>query len=352
MAADALSDVLKTVRMTGAVFFNVTARAPWVAEQCSREMIVPLILPGAEHFISYHIVTEGSCYACLLGEDDPVEVHAGEVIVFTRGDPHVMSSVPGMRAERVPADALDGASRTQLPFVVSYGAEGPATVKVICGFLACDAGPFNPLLENLPRILIGNRHRGRDMPWLGAIVRIAQSEASEKRAGGESILSKLAELMFIEVIREYLESLPAEQKGWLAGLRDPLVGKALSLMHGCPACDWGLEKLAREVGSSRSEFAERFACLIGSPPMQYLARWRMQVASGLLARNANIAAVAADVGYGSEASFSRAFKKIVGMPPSLWRDRRNDDKAVLEVSTDPGTLTICRSRSGDIPVTA
>jgi AraC-like DNA-binding protein len=318
MAADTLSDVLKTVRMTGAVFFNVTARTPWVAEQCSREMVVPFLLPGADHVIPYHIVVEGSCFACILGEDDPVEVKEGEVIVFTRGDPHVMSSMPGMRAGPVPANAL---ADIQLPYVLTYGEDGPATVKLICGFLACDSRPFNPLLENLPPILIGNRGHRNDSPCLGALIRLAQSEAADKRAGSESVLGKLTELMFIEVVRQYLDRLPPEKEGWLVGLKDPFVGRALSLMHSCPACEWGLDKLAREVGSSRSEFAERFACLVGYPPMQYLAKWRMQVASGLLNDNVNIAAIAAKVGYSSEASFSRAFKKIVGVPPSQWRDQ-------------------------------
>jgi AraC-like DNA-binding protein len=325
MVADALSDVLKSVRMTGAVFFNVTARAPWVAEQCSREMVLPLIRAGAEHLISYHIVIEGSCFACLIGEENHVEVKAGEVIVFTRGEPHVMSSVPGMRTDPVPPDALNG---IQLPYVLSYGGEGPATVKLVCGFLACDSGPFNPLLENLPPILIGDTGSGGNMPWLGSLIRLAMTELSDKRAGSESVLGKFAELMFIEVVRQYLEALPPQQMGWLAGLRDPIVGKALSLMHAYPANEWGLQDLARSVGSSRSEFAERFAGLVGHPPMQYLAKWRMQVASSLLRDNVNIAAIAAEVGYGSEASFSRAFKRIVGVPPSLWR---NQDPLTPEV---------------------
>lgn len=318
MAADALADVLKTVRMTGAVFFNVAAKAPWVAEQCSPDMVLPLIRPGAEHLISYHIVTEGGCYACVLGEGDPVEVHAGQVIVFTRGDPHVMSSQPGMRAEPVTADAL--AEGIQLPYVVRFGEEGPVTAKVICGFLACDSGPFNPLIESLPRILIGDSSRGHgEIPCLGALVRIAMNEIRDRRVGGEGVLGRVAELMFIEVVRQYIESLAPERAGWLAGLRDPFVGKALALMHARPACDWCLEELSREVGSSRSEFAERFASLVGVPPMTYLAKWRMQIASGLLRENINIASVAVEVGYGSEASFSRAFKKIVGMSPSHWR---------------------------------
>jgi AraC-like DNA-binding protein len=321
MAADALADVLKTVRMTGAVFFNVAAKAPWVAEQCSRDMVLPLIRPGAGHLISYHIVTEGSCYASLIGGGDPVEVHAGQVIVFTRGDPHVMSSEPGMRAEPVTADAL--VEGVQLPYMLSFGDEGPLTAKVICGFLACDSGPFNPLMEALPPILIGKSDRGHgEMPCLGALIRIAMNEIRDRRIGGEGVLGKVAELMFIEVVRQYLESLTPDRDGWLAGLRDPFVGKALALMHANPNSDWSVEGLAREAGSSRSEFAERFTSLVGVPPMTYLAKWRMQVASGMLNDNVNIATVAAVVGYGSEASFSRAFKKLIGVPPSVWRNRQ------------------------------
>ena len=321
MSADALADVLNTVRMTGAVFFNVEAKAPWVAEQCSPEMVLPMIRSGADHLISYHIVTEGSCYACVLGDSEPVEVRAGEVIVFTRGDRHVMSSKPGMRAQPVTADMLPGG--VQLPYVVSFGDTGPVTAKVICGFLACDSGPFNPLMDSLPHILIGKSDRGHgDKPCLGVLVQIAMNEIRDRRIGGEGVLGKIAELLFVEVVRQYLETLSPERNGWLAGLKDPLVGKALAFMHANPACDWGLEELARTVGSSRSEFADRFARLVGVPPMTYLAKWRMQVASGLLNDNVNIAAIAAEVGYGSEASFSRAFKKIVGVPPSVWRESK------------------------------
>jgi transcriptional regulator GlxA family with amidase domain len=192
---------------------------------------------------------------------------------------------------------------------------------VICGFLACDAGPFNPLLESLPHVLIGKSNRGHgDQPCLGVLVNIAMNEIRDRRIGGEGVLGKITELMFVEVVRQYLETLGPEQNGWLAGLKDPFVGKALAFMHANPANDWGLEELARTVGSSRSEFADRFVRLVGIPPMTYLAKWRMQVASGLLNDNINIAAVAAEVGYGSEASFSRAFKKIIGVPPSVWRE--------------------------------
>jgi AraC-like DNA-binding protein len=321
MAADALSDVLRTVRLTGATFFDVVATAPWVAEQPTREMVLPKVLAGAEHLISYHVVTEGRCFASILG-GEPIAVEAGEVIVFTRGDPHVMSSSPGMRADPVAADALDGANASQLPFFVNYGGEGPPSVKLVCGFLACDARPFNPLLANLPAVIKVGSPDGGDASWLGQFIRLARTESASKRAGGESVLAKVSELMFIEVVRRHIEALPQGQAGWLAGLRDPFVGKALSLMHGAPARTWTIEELARDAGASRSVLAERFAGLVGMPPMHYLANWRMQLASGLLSGgNANMASVAAEVGYGSEAAFSRAFKKMVGVPPSTWRRR-------------------------------
>ena len=321
MTADALSDVLKTVRLTGATFFDVVARAPWAAESVPWKMILPKVLPSAEHLIAYHVLTEGRCFASIIGEE-PIAVEAGEVIVFTKGDPHVMSSSPGMRAEAVPARALDAATLSQLPFFLNYGGDGPVSAKLVCGFLACDAQPFNPLLDNLPPVIKAGDSEGSDARWLGQFIRLATMESSDKRAGGESVLAKLSELMFIEVVRRHLAGLPPEQAGWLAGLRDPFVGKALSLMHARPEHDWTIETLAKDVGLSRSVLAERFADLVGLPPIQYLAKWRMQIASGLLSRgNTNIARVAAEIGYASEAAFSRAFKKMVGVPPSDWRRR-------------------------------
>ena len=320
MATDALSDVLKAVRLTGAAFFDVVACSPWVAEQPTREMVLPKVLPGASHLISYHVVTEGRCYAAMLGED-AVLVEEGEVIVFTKGDAHVMSSAPGMRAQPVTQGEVDAACAGPLPFFRRVGEGGVPSVKLVCGFLACDSHPFNPLLDNLPPVIKVGRTPGSDTTWLGEFIRLATAETANKRAGGESVLAKLSELMFIEVVRRYLEALPAGKAGWLAGLRDPSIGKALAMMHARPAHNWTLDELAHDAAVSRSVLAERFAALVGMPPMHYLAMWRMQVATGMLGGGMNIATVAAETGYGSEAAFSRAFKKLVGVPPSAWRRR-------------------------------
>jgi AraC-like DNA-binding protein len=330
MAGDPLSDVLRAVRLTGATFFDVIARAPWCAEQPTREQVLPKILPGAEHLISYHVVVEGECWAQRVDSghgEPPVHLTAGEVVVFTKGDAHVMASAPGMRAQPVTQAEVDMAAAGRLPFFRDVynegGADRPPTVKLVCGFLACDSQPFNPLFDNLPPVIKSGRSPDEETPWLGEFIRLARLEAAAKRAGGDGVLAKLSELMFIEVVRRYLETLKPGQTGWLAGLRDPAVGKALSLMHAAPARDWTLEELAKEACVSRSVLAERFAALVGLPPMHYLANWRMQIASGLLSGGTtNIATIAAETGYGSEAAFSRAFKKMVGMPPAAWRRRR------------------------------
>lgn len=318
---DALSDVLKTVRLSGAIFYDVTGKAPWAAEQPQQSEILPLILPGAEHLIAYHVVVDGRCYANLVGQE-PILVEAGEVIVITNGEPHVVSSSPGLRAAPSTGSAAAAAAAGQLPCFVTYGGEGPS-VRLVCGFLACDARPFNPLLENLPPVIKAGRPGGQDDGWLSLFARQVMREAESKRSGSDGVIARLSELMFIEVIRQYLEGLPKEQIGWLAGLRDPFVGRALSLLHASPASSWTVEELARQTGLSRSVLAERFANLIGCPPMQYLAKWRMQIAwSLLLAGATNIATIAAETGYGSEAAFSRAFKKLVGTSPSIWRKQQ------------------------------
>ncbi|MGN6516150.1 MAG: AraC family transcriptional regulator [Rhizomicrobium sp.] len=317
MAADPLSDVLKTVRLTGAVFFDICARAPWVAEQPSPQLILPKVLPGAGRLISYHVITEGRCFANLIGHD-PIPLQAGEIVVFTRGDAHVVASGPGMRAAQPNPESLYGEGALHQPFYVTVGEEGPISAKFVCGFLACDDRPFNPLLDNLPSVI--KVAAGGESRWLGEFIHVAANESAERRAGGEGVLARLSELMFIEVVRRHLESLPPAQIGWLAGLRDPFVGKALSLLHAKPAQDWTIDDLARDVGLSRSVLAERFNDMVGMPPIQYLANWRMQIAAGMLSRgDRNIASVASETGYSSEAAFSRAFKRLMGVSPSEHR---------------------------------
>ena len=319
MAADALSNLLRTVRLTGATFFSIAAQDSWAVRSPAPTSILPRILPGADHLIAYHVVTAGRCFACLLG-GEPFALEAGEVVVFTRGDAHIMSSGPGMRADPLTADVLDIAFAGQMPYHINYANGGPGSTNLVCGYLACDARPFNPLLDALPPVIKAGDPRTGETGWLSQFIRFAVAEVADKRAGGDTVLAKLSELMFVDVLRRYIEALPPQNTGWLAGLREPFVGKALSLIHDKPALNWTIETLAKQSGISRTVLAERFTEFVGIPPMHYLAKWRMQIASELLTSGgANIARIAADIGYESEAAFSRAFKKMIGVPPSAWR---------------------------------
>lgn len=314
---DALSDVLRAVRLTGAIFFDVQAGEPWVAETPAGSSIVSAMFPGSEHLISYHAITHGACVVSVPGEP-LMQLAAGDVIVLPHGDAHVMSSAPGLRHSpnmslyRMPRDG-------KLPISISVGAGGEDT-RFVCGFLGCDARPYNPLLAALPRVFKVSDFAGGA---LAAYVQIAVAESKAQRMGGRCVLGRLSELMFVDVVRRYLETLPADRLDWLSGLRDPYVGRALAALHRQPQRDWTIESLARHVGLSRSALAERFTQFVGDPPMKYLTQWRMQLAANhLMSGVDSVATVASSVGYESEAAFSRAFKKTVGMPPSQWRAHR------------------------------
>jgi AraC-like DNA-binding protein len=202
-----------------------------------------------------------------------------------------------------------------LPYIQNGG--GADRTRIVCSFMGFDERPYNPLLTALPSVIhLSSDEADAASGWLGSVMRVAVSEARADRPGGENVLARLAEVMFVEAIRRYLETLPSSQMGWLAGLRDPIVGQSLAALHAEPRRAWTVEDLARLVGQSRSVFAERFTAMVGQPPMQYLALWRMQLASHLLSDGQSVVRAAEAVGYESEAAFSRAFKKVVGVPPS------------------------------------
>jgi AraC-like DNA-binding protein len=323
MSTDVLSDVLSAVRLAGSVFFDVAARSPWVAEAPPAAQIAQLVSPGVQHAIEYHVVTRGSCWISIVdrGAFEPVRLEEGDIAVMPHGDPHALSSAAGMRAEPIEDIFRRPEDDNALPFMLRTGSEGESETHLICGFFSCDIRPFNPLLDSLPHFMRLSRGQANGPDGLlDQFIRFATAESGNKRAGSQSILNKLSELMFVEVIRMHMDRLATDNAGWLAGLRDPLVGRALALLHERPAHAWTLEELASRAGASRSALADRFTHLVGHPPIQYLTRWRMQIAARRLAdHSAKVAAVAQDVGYESEAAFSRAFKKIVGRSPSEWR---------------------------------
>jgi AraC-like DNA-binding protein len=324
VSVDTLSDVLQAVRLKGAVFFDIDTTAPWVAEAPPAKIVAPAVMPDSEHVIEYHVITSGSCWASVIGRDiEPVRATAGDVIAFPQGDAHVLSSSPGMRGGPDLSMFKRPENAAQLPLLLNLDGGGKERTHIVCGFLGCDSRPFNPLLESLPRILHVRGSNTAGGLWRGEFTRFAVMEAKEKRAGGNGILSKLRELMFVELVRRYVESLPEESTGWLAGLKDRYIGRALNLLHARPALDWTLDQLAKDVGLSRSSFAERFTVIVGVPPMQYLQKWRLPMAASRLSEvTSNAAKIAAEVGYESEAAFSRAFKKTAGVSPAQWRSKR------------------------------
>ena len=316
---DALSDVLKSVRLEGAVYLNAEFTAPWCIHAKFGLASVRARLAGAEHVVFFHFLTEGSCKVRLADSADVLSVAAGDLVVFAREDKHLMGSdlhlAPVEAASLVDADAAADADLIQM----RHGGGGAAT-RFVCGYLACSRSLFRPLLEALPRVLRIPIGDGPAAALLRELLRVGVRESSALRPGAGSMLAKLSELMFVEAMRRYVENLPPEGKGWLAGVRDAQIGRALALLHGEPGKPWTVDELAREVALSRSALAERFAALVGEPPIQYLMRWRLALAAQTLRSSGEvIARVAERSGYESEAAFTRAFKREFGMPPAAWR---------------------------------
>jgi AraC-like DNA-binding protein len=328
MKADVLSDVLRAVHLTGAVYFDFELSAPWVLAAPPSAAIAGQVMPGAQRVIEYHLVARGTCWGHAVGEE-PIKLREGDLLVFPQGHPHLLTSAPGMHAE--PDLSFFARSARPLPYVHEYGGGGEERVRVVCAFMGCDERPYNPLLAALPTTIhLSSADPAVPAGWLGTLLTIAARESGQTRAGSENVLSRVSELMFVEAIRSHLETLPPDRKGWLAGLRDKVIGQALSALHAEPREAWTVERLARVVGLSRSVLAERFTDMVGQPPMQYLALWRMQLASRLLLEGSHVAAVADAVGYESEAAFSRAFRKLVGQSPATWRQKNGNRRQPAE----------------------
>jgi AraC-like DNA-binding protein len=321
---DALSDVLRVAQLTGGVFLHADFFAPWcIAARVAPEHCMPALGP-ASHLILYHYVVEGDFRIRVEGEDgDDLIIGAGEVVLLPRNDLHLMGSDLSL-------SPVAGSDIIQPPkdgglFSINYGGAGldrrsGCRTRMICGFLGCASAEGNPVISTLPPLLKLSVEHGGPAEWIRSTFQYAAEEVSTGRPGSETVLAKLSELLFVEAVRRYAEALPVGQTGWLAGLREPYVGRALALLHRDIRRRWTVDDLGREVGLSRSALADRFIRLIGVPPMHYLANWRMQVATQKLRHSsASLAQVAETVGYDSEAAFSRAFKKAFGAAPATWR---------------------------------
>ena len=314
---EVLSEVLKAVKLNGAMFYNAEFSAPWCARSVDAHTVTSYLSPNSQHVIIFHLLTEGCGYAHVEGDNRPLRLNAGDILIVPHGDRHILGNGP-------PVMPMD---RSQvLEQVLSQGLKvsrmggGGETTKFICGYMSCEPHLSEVFLGGLPPILKVSIRDGASGQWLENSIRYSVDNVDASGPGGEAVLAKLSEVLFVETLRRYIAKLPTEQTGWLAGVRDPEVGKALALLHRKPAHPWTIAGLANEVGTSRSVLAERFQRYLSKTPIGYLTRWRLQLGAQMLKSTSHsVAQIAAEVGYESEPSFNRAFKRAFTLPPARFR---------------------------------
>jgi AraC-like DNA-binding protein len=307
---------LRCLQFSGALFLRAYFSAPWAYRSAEAHAISEMIRPGGRRVIMFHIFTEGQCRVQLdRGGSD--EIRAGDIAIFpycdnhSMGDPVIDRPVPAM--DLMPPQPWGPVS------VIRHGGGGPAS-SMICGYLLCDDLPLHPVLASLPPFMLVRPSGGPLAAWVEASIQYAIHAAESRGPVGDPLMQRLPELLFVESLCEFVRQQPAGQTGWLAALRDGVVGRALASMHRHPSYAWTLQELAKRAAASRSVMDERFREYLGMAPMSYLTSWRVQVAARQLrTSDATLAEVAGAVGYGSEASFSRAFKRHVGVAPGEWR---------------------------------
>jgi AraC-like DNA-binding protein len=331
---DVLSEVLKVVKLEGAIYYNAEFTAPWGFRSPPSCALAPHFSLGGGHVIIYHLLTEGRALAG-LEDGERVPLVAGDIVSFPHGDSHIMSNGASVKPVDFEGDLHE--ILDQGLGLARMGGGGEVT-RFVCGYLCCDPQLSRVFLAGLPSLLKVNVRDGGTGAWLESSIRFSVQEAGASRAGGEAVLSKLSEVLFVETLRRYVADLPPLQTGWLAGARDPEVGQALALLHRYTARPWTIADLAREAGMSRSVLAERFRHYLGEPPMSYLTRWRLQLGARMLKTSSrSVAEVAASVGYESEAAFNRAFKREYGAPPARFRNEsRETSSPRASGSTAPG----------------
>ena len=314
---DVLSEVLKAVKLDGAVFFNGEFSAPWCAREPDSCTMASYLSTRTSHVIIFHLIIDGRAYARVERDGSAVPLKAGDIVIIPHGDAHLMGNGP-------PVTPIDSAKQLQQVLaegrmISQFGGGGELT-KLICGYLTCDPQLSQVFMAGLPSIIKVNIRDNPSGQWLEDTLRYSVDHAEASGPGGSAVVAKLSEALFVETLRRYIAQLPHTQTGWLAGVRDPDVGKALAQLHRQPAHPWTIATLAHEVGVSRSVLAERFQHYLSDTPIGYLTRWRLQLAAQLLTSTSkSVAEVAGDVGYESEPSFNRAFKREFGLPPARFR---------------------------------
>lgn len=315
---DALSEVLRVCRLRGAAVLNADFGAPWSVAAGSTTALARTFLPDADSPALFHLVLSGECLVQAAGLE-PTRIAAGEALLVVRGTAHRLGS-----AADAPEAALSSLAKPPLAgelVAIHHGGQGART-RLVTGLAALERPLCDPILDALPDVLRADLRGSPAARLMEEALGFALSESEAPRAGGVATLARLAELVFIEILRRQVEASPPGATGWIAGLDDRYVGRALALMHGKPGENWTVEKLARQVGLSRSALAERFVQILGEPPIAYLSSWRLRLAAQKLANTRRtVESIASDAGYESSGAFSHAFKRVFGKPPSIWRKK-------------------------------
>ncbi|WP_339722812.1 AraC family transcriptional regulator [uncultured Paraglaciecola sp.] len=321
---DVLSDVLDTIHIKGALYFEVEAGQPWVLVNPPMNVIGGFMLPDLEHVIPFHIMLDGGGWAKSANAvTAPLRLETGDVVMFPMGSSHVMTSnLDNWNGTPAEASFYQQTAAKKHPFTaVKIGEEGERS-KLVCGYIGFNAKPLNPLLKTLPDILVVKAHMSDD-GLMKQLLISTLDEMSKSSEGAKNIVTKLSELIFTQALRQHMENSHDEYNyNWLTAMRDEQIGKALILIHQAPFKKWTLALLAKECAMSRSSLAERFNQFVGQPPMQYINCWRMQIATKLLSDGMSIVQVAEQIGYSSDAAFQKAFKRYIGVAPGEWRAKQ------------------------------
>jgi AraC-like DNA-binding protein len=337
---DAFSQILSGVKLNGAVYFTAEFSAPWGFSTPAPDLMAAKLAPGAEHIVLYHLVIEGGA-VIELTDGQLTELKPGDIVVFPHGDSHHMSSGSGA-TRPFPNYGITAKLKARDLSPLRAGGGGEVS-RFVCGYMTCDPYMSRPILSGLPAVFKVNIRTDRSGQWLENSILHLVEEAASGRVGGEAMLAKLSEALFVDTLRRYVAGLPEQQTGWLAGTRDPIVGKSLGLLHSRIAHPWTIADLADEVGISRSALVERFTRYVSEPPMTYLTRWRLQLAArSLESTSRGVAEIAADVGYESEAAFNRAFKREFGQPPGRYRSEHRTPQARASKKISDSTNRITR----------
>lgn len=318
---DALSELLRAVRLSGAMFFNAQCAAPWCVSSPPSHRFAPFIATGASHIIEFHFIAAGRAYVRVGGETTPLAV--GDIIMLPHGDAHFMGN--GLSADIIDGEQSAGALLSGEVKLSRLGDGNGEQTHLICGYLACDARLIQPLIAGLPRVMRVNIRNDPYGRVLEEMIHHAVGLLGDGAPGSQTIAARLAEVLFAESLRRYVLQLPPGRTGWLAAAADPAIGRALAALHQRPAHNWTLDELAREAGLSRSALTDRFARHIGQSPISYLANWRLELAADALrSTSRSVMQIASEVGYDSEAAFNRAFKRRFENPPARYRQNWRD----------------------------